>query len=62
VSGYTVAGFIHVLLVIALAVLLFQLLTGRQSIPRPRPSPPPAGRDASEGLYPIGYTPGARIR
>lgn len=33
VSGYTVGSFIHILLVIALAVLLYQLLTGRRSVP-----------------------------
>jgi Family of unknown function (DUF5670) len=33
VSGYTVGSFIHVLLVIALVVLVFQLLTGRRPVP-----------------------------
>jgi hypothetical protein len=33
VSGYTLGNFIHVLLVIALVVLVFQLLSGRRSIP-----------------------------
>jgi uncharacterized protein DUF5670 len=33
VSGYTVGNFIHVLLVVALVVLVFQLLTGRRSVP-----------------------------
>ncbi len=33
VSGYTVGSFIHILLVIALAMLLYQLLTGRRSVP-----------------------------
>ncbi len=31
VSGYTVGNFIHILLVIALVVLVFQLLTGRRA-------------------------------
>jgi len=30
VSSYTLGGFIHVLLVVALAVLLIQLITGRR--------------------------------
>jgi hypothetical protein len=33
VSGYTVGSFIHVLLVVALIVLVFQLLSGRRSVP-----------------------------
>jgi hypothetical protein len=33
VSGYTVGSYIHLLLVIALVVLVFQLVTGRRSIP-----------------------------
>jgi hypothetical protein len=32
VSGYTVGGFIHALLVIALIVFVFQLLTGRRAV------------------------------
>jgi Family of unknown function (DUF5670) len=32
VSSYTMGGFIHLLLVIALVVLLIQLLTGRRSV------------------------------
>lgn len=31
VSSYTLGGFIHLLLVIALVVLLIQLITGRRS-------------------------------
>jgi hypothetical protein len=31
VSSYTLGGFIHLLLVIALIVLIFQLLTGRRA-------------------------------
>ena len=31
VSSYTLGGFIHLLLVIALVVLVFQLLTGRRA-------------------------------
>ena len=30
VSSYTLGGFIHLLLLVALVVLLFQLLTGRR--------------------------------
>ena len=30
VSGYTLGNFIHILLVIALVVLVFQLVTGRR--------------------------------
>lgn len=30
VSGYALGGFIHLLLVVAVVVLLFQLLTGRR--------------------------------
>lgn len=33
VSSYTFGGFIHVLLVIALVVLVFQLLSGRRAVP-----------------------------
>ena len=33
VSGYTLGNFIHILLVVALVVLVFQLLTGRRAIP-----------------------------
>jgi len=33
VSGYTVGSYIHLLLLIALIVLVFQLLAGRRSIP-----------------------------
>jgi len=33
VSGYTVGSFVHVLLVVALVVLVFQLVTGRRSVP-----------------------------
>jgi hypothetical protein len=31
ISGYTVGSYIHLLLLIALVVLVFQLLTGRRS-------------------------------
>jgi Family of unknown function (DUF5670) len=30
VSGYTLGNFIHILLVVALVVLVFQLVTGRR--------------------------------
>lgn len=33
VSGYALGGFIHLLLVIAVILLVFQLLTGRRAIP-----------------------------
>ena len=33
VSSYTLGGFIHLLLVIALVVLVFQLLSGRRVAP-----------------------------
>ena len=33
VSGYTVGSYIHLLLLIALVVLVFQLLAGRRSVP-----------------------------
>jgi hypothetical protein len=33
VSSYTLGGFIHLLLVIALVVLVFQLLSGRRVVP-----------------------------
>jgi hypothetical protein len=32
VSSYTLGGFIHILLVIALVVLLIQLITGRRTV------------------------------
>lgn len=32
VTSYTLGGFIHVLLVIALAVLLIELITGRRAV------------------------------
>ena len=32
VGGYTMGGFIHALLVIALIVFVFQLLTGRRAV------------------------------
>jgi hypothetical protein len=32
VSGYAFGGFIHALLVIALVVFVFQLLTGRRAV------------------------------
>ena len=32
VSSYTIGGFIHILLVIALVVLLIQLITGRRPV------------------------------
>lgn len=32
VSSYTLGGFIHILLVIALVVLLIQLLSGRRTV------------------------------
>jgi hypothetical protein len=32
VSSYTIGGFIHVLLVIALVVLLLRVITGRRAI------------------------------
>jgi hypothetical protein len=32
VTSYTLGGFIHILLVVALAVLLIQLVTGRRAI------------------------------
>ena len=32
VTSYTLGGFIHLLLVIAVAVLLIQLITGRRAI------------------------------
>ena len=32
VTSYTMGGFIHILLVVALAVLLIQVLTGRRAI------------------------------
>ena len=32
VSSYTLGGFIHLLLVIAVIVLLFQIITGRRAV------------------------------
>jgi len=32
VSGYTVGGFIHLLLVLALVIFLINLLTGRRTV------------------------------
>jgi len=32
VSSYTLGGFIHILLVLALVVLLIQLISGRRSV------------------------------
>ncbi len=32
VSSYTLGGFIHILLVLAVVVLLFQLLSGRRTV------------------------------
>ena len=32
VSSYTLGGFIHILLVVALVVLMFQLLSGRRTV------------------------------
>ncbi len=32
VSSYTLGGFIHILLVIALVLLLIQLITGRRAV------------------------------
>ena len=32
VSSYTLGGFIHILLVVALAVLLIQFITGRRAV------------------------------
>lgn len=32
VSGYALGGFIHLLLVVAVVVLLFQLITGRRVV------------------------------
>ena len=32
VSGYTVGGFIHILLVLALVVFVINLLTGRRTV------------------------------
>ena len=32
VSSYTLGGFIHLLLLVALVVLVFQLLTGRRAV------------------------------
>jgi hypothetical protein len=32
VTSYTLGGFIHILLVVALAVLVIQLITGRRAV------------------------------
>ncbi len=32
VTSYTLGGFVHILLVIAVAVLLIQLITGRRAV------------------------------
>jgi hypothetical protein len=32
VTSYTLGGFIHILLVVAIAVILIQLITGRRAI------------------------------
>jgi len=32
VTSYTLGGFIHILLVVAIAVVLIQLLTGRRAV------------------------------
>jgi hypothetical protein len=32
VTSYTLGGFIHILLIVALAVLVIQLITGRRAI------------------------------
>jgi hypothetical protein len=32
VTAYTLGGFIHILLVVAVAVLLIQLITGRRAV------------------------------
>ena len=32
VSSYTMGGFIHILLVVAIAVLLIQVITGRRAV------------------------------
>ena len=32
VTSYTLGGFIHILLVVAVAILLIQLLTGRRAV------------------------------
>jgi len=32
VSSYTIGGFIHLLLVLALIVLIFQLISGRRTV------------------------------
>jgi hypothetical protein len=32
VTSYTLGGFIHILLIVAVAVLLIQLITGRRAI------------------------------
>ncbi len=33
VSGYTLSGFIHILLVVAIAVILIRVIQGRRPIP-----------------------------
>ncbi|HEX8353781.1 MAG TPA: lmo0937 family membrane protein [Pyrinomonadaceae bacterium] len=32
VSGYTIGGFVHVLLVLAIVILVINLLTGRRTV------------------------------
>jgi uncharacterized membrane protein YtjA (UPF0391 family) len=32
VTSYTLGGFIHILLVVAIAILLIQLITGRRAV------------------------------
>jgi len=32
VTSYTIGGFIHILLVVAIAVLLIQVITGRRAV------------------------------
>ena len=32
VTGYTMAGFIHILLIVAVAVLLIELISGRRAV------------------------------
>ena len=32
ISGYTIGGFIHILLVIAVVVILFRLISGRRPV------------------------------
>jgi Family of unknown function (DUF5670) len=33
VSSYTLGGFVHILLVIALVVLIYNLMSGRRTVP-----------------------------